>query len=317
VRSILRKLGLGRVLYWGLHRPRQFARAVAKEGGVLGYATLVRSRAQMQQAASALPPLVLDSNARPIPTPIYVLTGRRYWDQTAFCIHTLVRHLRRPVRLILIDDGSLEPSHVRCIARCGVEPEVIWFEQARSTLVTRLPVGEFPVLNRLWGSYVNLRKLVDPHLAHRGWKVVLDSDMLFHRHPHEFEHWLDSPMLALSMTDAVESYGYERSVLESLAGAQLPVAVNVGVTGLDGDALDWRRIESWCVELLSRHGSSYFLEQALVAMIVAGSNLIRLDAGRYRVMPDPAECRDPEATMHHYVDASRSAYVRDCWRRYA
>jgi hypothetical protein len=91
----------------------------------------------------------------------------------------------------------------------------------------------------------------------------------------------------------------------------------VGITGLASDSLDWDRLESWCRELTAAEGTSYYLEQALIAMLVAGQPSAVAPAADYIVLPDEAECRNPRAVLHHYVAGSKRWYFRETWRRAA
>lgn len=311
--SLVRRLGLGRLAYWAWHSPRASWRRICAEGGVIERVRTLSGRHAMRVAAQRLPRLELSTDA-PYPTPVCFLTGTDFWDQTAFCAHSLARNLGRRFHLLLIDDDSLSPWHVDAIASCGVSVDVIGIEEARSNLARTLPSRRFPRLNALWSSYKNLRKLIDPHLARPGWKLVLDSDMLFYRFPAEIDAWLEAPSVPLVMRDVVESYGYQRSLMERLAGHPVPEEVNVGVTGLDGDSLDWERLEHWIDTMMREQGSHYFLEQALVAMTIAGAPLEQLDGRRYRVLPDAGEVAAPTAVLHHFVAESRTALVRHAWR---
>ncbi|HXA13545.1 MAG TPA: glycosyl transferase family 2, partial [Opitutaceae bacterium] len=162
--------------------------------------------------------------------------------------------------------------------------------------------------------YPNLRKLTDVHAGASGWRLVLDSDMLFFRRPDFILDWLASPTRPLHMVDVQDSYGYSRSLLESLAGAPLPPRVNVGLCGLRSDALDWEKIESWCRRLIEAEGTSYYLEQALVAMLLAGHDCAVAPAEDYLLLPSEDECRTPRAVMHHYVAQSKRGYFRHAWR---
>ncbi len=163
-------------------------------------------------------------------------------------------------------------------------------------------------------TYLHLRKLTDFHAGHRGWRLVLDSDMLCFRRPDALLAWLAAPDRPIHMLDVHNSYGYPDAALAALAGRPAPDLVNVGICGLHGDALDWERIESWCAQLLAGHGTSYYLEQALIALIVSGQQALRLPSDDYRVMPDESECRHPTAVMHHYVAGSKRGYFRHAWR---
>ncbi len=129
-----------------------------------------------------------------------------------------------------------------------------------------------------------------------------------------FMDWLASPDRPVHMVDVQNAYGYPYAALLGLVGEQVPARVNVGICGLDSDSLDWDRIESWCARLLSEFGTSYYLEQALVALVLVGKTSLRLPQADYCLLPDDAECRRPTAALHHYVDLSKRGYYRHAWR---
>jgi len=169
-------------------------------------------------------------------------------------------------------------------------------------------------LRERWAAYPNIRKLTDVHVGSRGWKLVLDSDMLFFRRPEFLLAWLAAPTRPLHLVDVQESYGYSRALMRSLAGRPIPPLVNVGITGLASGSLDWERLERWCRELIAAEGTSYYLEQALIAMLVAGQLCAVAPAADYIVLPTETECRNPRAVLHHYVADSKRWYFRETWK---
>ena len=116
------------------------------------------------------------------------------------------------------------------------------------------------------------------------------------------------------MLDVHDAYGYPAATLTALAGGPVPSCVNVGVCGFRSEALDWELLERWATQLLARHGTSYYLEQALVALLAATAAPLRLPRSDYLLMPDLAECQRPTAALHHYVDLSKRGYFRHAWR---
>jgi hypothetical protein len=192
------------------------------------------------------------------------------------------------------------------------------FSELRADLDLNFPADRFPSLRERWLNYPNLRKLMDVHAGSAGWKLVIDSDLLFFRRPGLLLDWLAAPPGPLHAVDCVESYGYSRGLMERLAGAPIPPLVNVGLCGLKSDDLDWIEIERWCAELIAREKTHYVLEQALVAMLVARRGpCVVAPAADYVTMPTRAEALAPTAVMHHYVAESKRWYFRHGWRRAA
>lgn len=309
--TMARRLGLGRMCLLLWHQPIGRARDSLRNGGPWAERETERHRRAMEAAASCIPPLpnVTGSAA------LHLLTGRRFWYQTVFCLHSWFRNGGAQARIELYDDGTLDPATSTRLARLGPSVRIHSIDETRERLERHLPRAKFPVLRERWDAYPNIRKLTDPHLAQSGWKLVLDSDLLFFRRPTLLNAWLEQPARLLHAEDCTESYGYSRSLLNELADAQIPQKINVGLCGLRSDALDWEALEHWCTVLQERERTSYYLEQALVAILAArAGECIRAPAADYVTKPHPAEVRAPRAIMHHYVAESKRWYFRYGWR---
>jgi hypothetical protein len=159
-----------------------------------------------------------------------------------------------------------------------------------------------------------LRKLTDVHSGGGGWKLVLDSDMLFHGRPIFILDWLDAPDRPCHMIDVADAYGYSGDLLRELAGSDLPARVNIGICGLNSDSIDWEKLEYWCRELVAREGVLYLMDQALVAMLTAGKQCANAPAQTYIVEPNRIEAERPTAVLHHYTAESKAWYYRFAWR---
>jgi len=114
--------------------------------------------------------------------------------------------------------------------------------------------------------------------------------------------------------DNETSYGYDRALMDRLAGHPVADLVNVGLTGLRSETLDWERIEYCCRELITASGTHYYLEQALIAMLNAGAPCAIAPAADYVTCPPDSEAQACEAVMHHYVAGSKPWYFRHNWR---
>lgn len=315
-RALARRLGLGRLSYLAWHRPRAaFARS-HRAGGPWHQWLDHRGEAAMRRAAAQLPPHADSSRA---PTEVWFLTGRRFWHQTAFCTSSLLHQAGHDLSLRpgFIDDGSFDGALVSESQRLFPGSLVRRAAECEALLDAALPVAKFPTLRAQRRTYIHLRKLTDAHVGHHGYRVVLDSDMLFFRRPDALLTWLAAPDRPIHMTDVHDAYGYPAPALAALAGRPVPSCVNVGVCGFDSDRLDWPRLEAWTTELLARHGTSYYLEQALVALLLAETPALRLPSADYRLLPDETECRAPTAALHHYVDLSKRGYFRHAWRHFS
>ena len=304
----------GRAAYRLYHRPRAFLRRTLARG-VRESVVDERRRRAMVAASFELPPVVPDP-AAPV-REVCFLTGAKYAHQTAFCAWTLAAHAP-DVRIspVIHDDGSLRPAQSANLRRLFPSATVVSAAEADAVVDDRLPRHRYPRLRARREEYPHLKKLTDFHAGRAGWRLVLDSDMLFFRRPDAALDWLASPAGPLHMTDVETAYGYPVPFLSRQCGAPVAERVNVGATGLRSDGIDWGAAERWVGGQIDRHGASYYQEQALAAQLIAVAGPARaLDRESYRVMPDESECDAPSAVLHHYVADSKSGYYRHGWRR--
>jgi hypothetical protein len=266
----------------------------------------------MELAAAQLPALAEFPGAAAIT--LRLMTGRRFWYQTLFCLHSFAGAAEVNIRAELYDDGTIDAACADHLRRLGPGVKLHSFADQCARLDRHLPAARFPALRERWLNYPNLRKLIDVHVGGQGWKLVLDSDLLFFRRPDFLLRWLAAPARPLHAVDSRESYGYSRDLMARLAGAPIPPLVNVGLCGLRSEAIDWTELEAWCAELIARERTSYYLEQALVAMLAARQPCTVAPAADYLTQPSKAEAITPRAIMHHYVDTSRRWLFRYGWR---
>ena len=246
---------------------------------------------------------------------MYFLSGKKFWYQTLFCAYSLAKQSRDHIGFAIVDDGTLSNENVEALSRVLVGCRIIFRGEIEERLEAHLPEKQFPTLRARRLEYPHIKKLIDVHAGSEGWKLVLDSDMLFHRPPCFLEEWLRSPKLPLHMRDIVNSYGYSDAIMRSLAGAEIPDCLNVGICGLQSESIDWPKLEYWCRELTSKEGSHYLQEQALVAMLLAGKPRSEAPLGDAIVAPSRTESTFPSAALHHYVAESKAWYFRFAWRR--
>jgi hypothetical protein len=301
----------GRVVYQLWHRPVAALRRCQAEGGPLEQWRNARGRSAMRAAARNLTPL----NGSGPALELHLLTGTRFWDQTAFCLWSFARQSGRKLAPVIYDDGTLGREEGSLLRGLFPAARFITRPEAAANLERHLPAAAYPFLHDRWRHYPNIRKLIDPHIGSSGWKLVIDSDLLFFHPPAFLADWLDDPDRPLHAVDHETSYGYDRALMDRLAGARVADLVNVGLTGLRSDELDWDHVEYLCRGLITATGTHYFLEQALVAMLVAGRSCAVAPAPDYVTMPSPAEAVNCSSIMHHYVANSKRWYFRDNWRR--
>lgn len=271
-----------------------------------------RNRKLMVKASLSLKPIFSYHDG----LPIYFLTGEKYLYQTLFCITSLIRNSHEKFNFILIDDGSFNEHLVKTVHQLLPNSTIHLNADIEANLERILPRDEFKKLWNKRKSYPHIRKLTDIHtIKGEEWKLVLDSDMLFWNEPEEIISWLKKPVQPIHMVDCEESYGYSARLMEELAGAKIPALFNVGVLGINSNFIDWAKIENWIAILEEKESETYFLEQALSAMIVAKEKCTALNSINYVVNPAP-NTKEMVACLHHYVSTSKKEYFNLAWKKF-
>lgn len=306
------RVPLSHVWHRWILAPFHAVRDSVRDGGPGQRRKTEHGRREMETAAHTLPrPTDVTGPA----VELHLLSGARFWYQTVFCLWTFSRQAGRPVAPVVYDDGTLSLECREPIQRLFPRTQFVTTAETLARLDEYLPTTRFPVLRERWAAYPNLRKLTDVHAGQRGPRLVLDSDLLFFRRPTFMLDWLDDPQRPLHAVDCETSYGYSRNLMSRLAGHSIAERVNVGLTGLSGETIDWEKLEWWCRRLIDEEQHSYFLEQAIVAMLVAGRKCAVAPANEYITLPTPPEALECRAVMHHYVSYSKRWYFQHNWRR--
>jgi hypothetical protein len=311
IASLARRWHLGRVLYHTYHAPLGALQKWRREGPANLWLSR-RGRLQMERAARRLPPVgaAVGDDA----LEVHFLSGRKFWYQTCFCAYSLLRHSPVPLRPVVHDDGSLDDACAGQIRRVLPGARLVTAEESAKRVEAALPADRYPALRERLKNFPHLRKLTDIHAGRSGWRLFLDSDMLFFRAPTFLLDWLRSPGPPCYMLDVASYYGYSSDLMNRLAGAPVPERVNSGIFGCRSDDVDWDRLEVWCREMIAAEGAHYLQEQAVTAMLLAGRDSIAIPAEDYVALPSRAEAERPAAVLHHYVGASKAWYFRFGWR---
>ncbi len=308
-RQWARKAGLGRAAYLGWHAPRAFVRRCRTEGA-MNLFLADRGRRRMEAFARTLPPVTAAADA----PAVHLLTGRKFAEQTILCAWTLAVHASSGCRFVFVDDGTLQHDQHETFRRIFPDGIIKAPDRTHADLDRLLPRSRYPATRALREVYPHLRKLTDVHADRTGWKLVLDSDMLFHGRPDWLLAWLAAPRVPCCMVDVDDAYGYSPALMRELAGGAYPSRVNVGLCGLDGAAIDWDRLERWIDTMIQQEGRHYLQEQALTALLMAGGDVAYAPLADYVVSPTREETQRPKAVLHHYTATSKAWYFRHGWR---
>lgn len=246
---------------------------------------------------------------------IHFLTGKKYLYQTLYCIQSLTKVTTTKFKFVLVDDGSLDDSMLEQINYQLPGAEIVTKLMIEKNLRSSLPEHLYPYLNQKRKVYPHIKKLTDVHtIPGNTWKLVLDSDMLFWSEPKQMIAWLRNPENPIHMVDCEESYGYSYELMEEVCGFKIRALINVGAIGLNSGQVNWNNIEKWTEKLEEKEGVSYYLEQALTAMIIGNCNSEILNSQEYVVNPSPQMIIRKWGVLHHYVDLSKQGYFKNAWK---
>ncbi|WP_439459538.1 hypothetical protein [Pedobacter sp. GSP4] len=273
---------------------------------------MINGSKQMKAEAYRLPPVY----SYPDGLPVYFLTGKQFLFQTLFCIRSLTQHTNEKFKFVLMDDGTFDAELNEIAAKLLPGAELVTLQQINQNLDAILPLNKYPIIRQKRKIYNHLKKLTDIHTYHpNSNKLVLDSDMLFWKEPLAVIDWLKKPKNIINIEDSTQSYGYSISLMEQLCASPITKKLNVGLIGFNSSIIDWDKIEHWIHALENEEGTSYFLEQALTAMIVSSEgNEKRLPKEEYIVNPSNQQTEKQEGTLHHYVDLSKKPYFISAWK---
>jgi len=298
----------GKTLYHLWHKPI----AYIKNGGPWKISIEAIGKREMEAAAHKLPQPPVESQETVV---IHNLTGNRYWYQSAFCLWSFSKASNRQVSPILYDDGSLEETHIESLQRIFPILTVVSAAECLSRIDSALPESRYPSLRKRRLENPLFKKLIDVHAGQSGWKLQIDSDLLFFRSPNTLLEWYDCPTRPLRAEDLGNAYGYPISLLNQISQLPPPERVNTGLLGLRSEDFDWDKLEFYCRTLVERKGASYYQEQALFALHLAGQECVVPDPSAYVLRPKPPEAIECKAVMHHYVSTSKKWYFSRNWKR--
>jgi hypothetical protein len=254
----------------------------------------------------------VSGNRLGLPLQVHFLSGAEHWAMTAFCLSSLLRSTSVNLVPIVLDDGTLGPAQKAELTRIFAEKQFVDREESEKRVQHNLPRTSYPSLHAMRDELPLMRKLIDLHIAERGWRLFLDSDILFFREPQWILNWLQSPRSPFYMRDFRNSYGYREETIAAAMGQPVLPLVNTGLYGFESNSIDWDRLERWAGFLHSAAGTNHFSEQCLLAMLMTTSAPQQAPSD-YLIWPSEQEVRNPSAVMHHYVAESRTWYYIHGW----
>ncbi|RZL50485.1 MAG: glycosyl transferase [Pedobacter sp.] len=282
-------------------------------GGYFEYRSMLRSEQEMIEASKTLHVKKPINDGKQLE--VSFLTGQKYWHQTIFCAYSLQKHCEHPILFNLYDDGSFTPELITTYKTQIPNSRFVTVEEIEQKLNLLLPKVRYPYLNHKREVYKHIRKLIDIHIGNKGWQLVLDSDMLFWKMPNQLINWLKEPKTPFYISDINNAYGFPIDTMEDLIDSSIPDKVNVGIIGLKSEGINFDKLELWAKDLESKHGTSYYLEQALSALLIGENHCEIGNSQEYIVYPNDQQILKKQGTLHHYVDLSKKKYLTDAWKQ--
>ena len=302
---------LGKLAYQLYFKPRAKVRKFLSQGARSSY-LIRKGQKEMEQAALQLHYKIPEG--QPV-YDIHFLTGQKYWYQTAFCAYSLTKAAPDVAfRLHIFDDGSFDPLLTAQVKKQFPEAIIHQKAEIEARLAQHLPAEEYPFLHFKRGIYPHIKKLTDVYAGVSDYRLVLDSDMLFFNRPDQMIEWMQNPDRPIYILDAQNSYHYSFELMEALVGKPIREKINVGLVAVEGASIDWAKLEHWAKTMEEKEGSSYYLEQALTAMLIAQDPAIEGKPEDYIVMPSKAQVLNRAGALQHYVADSKEWYLREGWK---
>jgi hypothetical protein len=317
VKTVARKAGVA-WLYRHLYRkPKNRVEKSIRRGGPVEQWKTQKGKEEMQEAAGKLPPLNIQPNGKETCPRVHFLTGKNHWYQTLFCFVSLQRFSDTRIVPVLYSDGSLKKPYRQKFRRVVPWTEVRTKSDIEARLDEALPRDQFSLL-RKWRDIQPLtRKITDLHAGESGWKLLLDSDMLFFRRPNFILNWLSNPSQPCYMVDCETAYGYSPQLRYEMSDGAIPEAANIGIFGWKSEEVDFSRIQNWIENLVELEGRKYNITQAICSLMFAGRDCSIAPSEAYVVRPSVEEGKLPSGTLYHYVAESERTYFQHGWRHVA
>lgn len=292
--------------------PRSQWKTWQKFGGYFAYKQVFEDEKQMQKASETIAVQKPENDLQELK--VCFLTGKKFWHQTVFCAYSLQKHSPNPIHFTFYDDGSLH--EIINLKQQVPNSKVVTSQEIEQNLIENLPIEKYPYLHHKREVYKHIRKLTDVYTDKNSeWKLMLDSDMLFWKTPTQMLEWLKNPNKPFYILDCETAYGYDLEVMGKLSNSNIKPKINVGALGLCKNYVDFDKLEYWAKTLEQNHGTSYYLEQALSAMLIGNKDPEIGKAEDYIVYPTENQVKSQTGVLQHYVDVSKKWYFKDAWKK--
>jgi hypothetical protein len=207
--------------------------------------------------------------------------------------------LRLP--LLIYSDGTLLQKHIKQLA--NVFPDARIMSSVDSKNQVSNAIADYPNCVKFRSAQPCARRLIDfPILCGSRFILMLDSDILFLRRPHELMRHIDSnlPGRFVFERDMQDAYFTTRVNIQSIFNREIAATVNCGIMLADVSAFEYSMIEEW----LGQPGveNHPWAEQTLWAMYAGEERTVLLGKEYDVTMSAKIE---PDSVVKHYIKPIR------------
>jgi hypothetical protein len=248
------------------HLARRAYSFVSSWDRIRGYADRQQLHLRFRRAVRESRPIHL---AREGDVQVHLLFGHRHVHEVVGTIQSLYRFLPSAWPVVLHEDGSLTAGDRALIHSLLVGVRIIDRKTADSEVLALLEQQGLVRCAAMRRTFVLALKLLDVQLYARGASVLLlDTDVLFHRPPHDLIEGLTEPSdrwVDRYNEDFTSSYAWSTDTIRARTGIEILPSVNTGLVALRRPTVNWTRYEEW-LAIPDPIASMQHLEQTLYAL---------------------------------------------------
>ncbi|TWR25192.1 hypothetical protein FPZ43_17115 [Mucilaginibacter pallidiroseus] len=309
------KLGVGKLLYKYIFAPTLGIRYQISHFGIAGSIRYAIGEKALKNAVTHLLPISTEAKVDQIT--FCFLTGKNYWHQTLLCVQSLHKQLSVKFNVAVYSDGSLSEAHVNVMRRAIPDASFILQTDVDERLTHTLPYEQYPTLNYLRNWHPFFKRMIDIHCA-PGWKIHMDSDMIFFHNPVELRDAFENKK-AIYMADLLtDSYFVdELQTLLYKYNIQCAPNVNGGIIAYNSDLVDYEDLEQKAKLLIDDYKNTgpARIEQTLMSYLLFKQEATALDPDRYKVLFDLKPHFQEYQVCRHYIFKAKLSYFTREWKK--
>ena len=244
------------------------------------------------------------------PTPIHVLSGEDQFAMAFWMLASWLHMTNKNWKVVLHDDGSLDPRSVETLLKAGIEVQFICATRANERVQAILK--EFPKCLAHRKRSCLAKKFYDSRIYAETEKYfVLDTDLLFLKYPKELVSWNESSSQEfLFNRDVKESNQISKIETMNAFGFELWDRVNSGLSCVVREGIQFEDSERFLSHgSLDQSVDDWMLEQTLYALHAA-------QWGKGGLLPATYELslgreKSQSCICRHYVGAIRELFYTE------